>query len=214
MIVPKIKLVKSPPSAASQIKQINFGTAVGITRTLQAAQKAVPAEVQKDFTYRNRWLGSGNPFSIQITRAEAKDNPPTGSIQTRAGWLAKQKIGGEVQAGQRRRTFPYTYDGKEYIAIPSKELRPRGSTKVLSQRYWPSNLKNAFVIKAKDGTLMLAVRFKSGRDFSDISIMYILVPNIEVKKKDAFTPPIEKVVAAQLGPNIGSEIEKALRTAK
>jgi hypothetical protein len=214
MIGISIKEVKRPWDAKSINKQINFGTAVGITKTLKAAQRAVPAEVQKDFTYRNRWLGPSNPFGIQITTASKEDNPPTGSIQTRAGWLAKQKIGGEIEAGQRKRVFPYTFEGKEYIAIPSNELRPHGSAKVLAQRYWPSNLKNAFVIKAKDGTLLLAVRFSVGRDYNDIAIMYVLVPRVDLHAKDAWTPAIEKVVREQLTTNIGNAIETALRTAK
>jgi hypothetical protein len=205
-----IKKTKSPPSAASIIKQINYGTAVGLTRTAKQAQAAVPGEVQKDFTYRNRWLPASNKFGIRITPA-TRDNL-TASIQTAAGWLAKQKIGGTTSAGQRRRTFPYTYDGKEYIAIPSKELRPHGSTKVLIKRLWPGNLKNRFVIKAKDGTLLLAVRFGPGS--KNVAIMYLLVPSVEVKAKDAFTPPIERVVRENLQTNIATEIEKAIKTAK
>lgn len=205
-----IKQTLKRVSAESINKQIDFGTAVGITRTLKQAQPAVQAEVSKDFTYRNKWLPQSNKFGIRITPA----TPQTlsGSIHTDAGWLAKQKIGGSVSAGQRRRTFPYTFEGREYIAVPSKELRPKGSTKVLGKRLWPSNLKNAFVIRAKDGTLLLAVRFGPG--LKNVAIMYVLVEKVEVKRKDAFTPPIEKVVHENLTNNIMTEIEKAIKTAK
>jgi hypothetical protein len=134
------------------------------------------------------------------------------SIQTAAGWLAKQKIGGTAAAGQGRRVFPYWYDGKLYVAIPSTELRPKGSTKVLSRKLWPQNLKNRFVIPLANGNKLLGVRF--GPDRNDVSIMYILVPEVKFKSKDAFTPPIQKVVDRDLHPNVLTAISQALATMK
>lgn len=207
-----VKVVKRPPTAAAIIRQITYGIAVGFTRTAKQAQAAVAPEVSKDFTYRNNWLPASNKFGIRVQTATPQRL--SASIYTAAGWLAKQKIGGTAEANQNRRVFPYKYNGQDYVAVPSSELRPKGSTKVLAKRYWPSNLKNAFVIKAKDGTLLLAVRFRIGRDYNDISIMYILVPRVRFKSKDAFTPPIQRVVDAYLQQNVLREITQAVQNIK
>jgi hypothetical protein len=205
-----LKVTKRPPTAANIIKQITFGTAVGFTKTAKTAQAAVQGEVTHDFTYRNNWLPQGNKFGIRIT--PATPTKLSASIQTAAGWLAKQKIGGTASAGQGRRVFPYFYEGKLYVAIPSEELRPKGSTKVLSRRLWPQNLKNRFVIPLANGNKLLGVRFGPGRN--DVSIMYILVPEVKFKSKDAFTPPIQKVVDRELHANVLTAISQALQTAK
>lgn len=205
-----LKVTKRPPTAANIIKQMNFGTAVGFTKTAKSAQAAVQAEVQHDFTYRNNWLPQGNKFGIRVTPATA--TKLSASIQTQAGWLAKQKIGGTAAAGQGRRVFPYWFDGKLFVAIPSTELRPKGSTKVLSRRLWPQNLKNRFVVPLANGNKLLGVRFGPGRN--DVTIMYILVPEVAFKSKDAFTPPIQRIVDRDLHANVLTAISQALLTAK
>jgi hypothetical protein len=209
-----IKKTKSPPSAASIIKQINYGTAVGLTRTAKQAQAAVQSDVPKQFTYRNRWLPQSNKFGIRITSATPAQL--TASIQTNADWLQKQKEGGNISASADVRTFHYTYAGKRYIAIPSRLLRPKGSTKVISKSLWPSALrrkKGAFVILTRGSkTPILMVRFAPGKD--GYEAMYILKPDVPIKAKDAFTPPIERVVRENLQTNIATGIENALKTAK
>jgi hypothetical protein len=205
-----LKVTKRPPTAANIIKQMTFGTAVGFTKTAKAGQAAVQGEVPHDFTYRNNWLPQGNKFGIRITPATA--TKLTASIQTQAGWLAKQKIGGTATALSGKRVFPYYYQGENYVAIPSTNLRPKGSNKVLSRKFWPNNLKNRFVIKTRSGRMLLAVRFGPGKN--DVVIMYILVPEIKFKSKDAFTPPIQRVVDHDLQANVLAGIEYALRTAK
>jgi hypothetical protein len=206
-----LKVTKRPPTAANIIKQITFGTAVGFTKTAKSAQAAVQGEVTHDFTYRNNWLPQSNKFGIRVKSAKPTDL--TAEIYTAAGWLAKQKIGGTAYAGQGRRVYPYFYNGKLYVAIPSKDLRPQKSTTVLKRSLWPQNLKNRFVFKTKKkGTLVLAVR--TGPAKKDIQIMYILVDAIQFKKKDAFTPPIQKVVDRELHANVLTGISQALATAK
>lgn len=201
------KLVQRP-DMAKILKNVRFGTAMGLTRTAKQGQEAVTDAVRTSFTYRNNWLVPSNKFGIRIKSATRDDL--SAEVKTQATWLKKQKKGGSVTAESPVRQFRYTYDGQEFIARPSKELRPVGSTKVLSKKLWPSALKKPFVIKTKKGVYLLCQRY--GPEPRDIAVMYILDPVVTIKLKDAFYEPIQKVVDKNLQTNIRTGIDRALAT--
>lgn len=199
--------VKGNFSAAAVMKQINYGTAVGLTKTAKEAQAAVVDAVKSDLTYRNNWLPQSNKFGIRVKTA--KPNDLTADVHSNAGWLIKQKIGGQIDADtSNRRVFHYEYEGETYIARPTNVLRPVGSTKVLIKKLWPENLKNKYVIRTKKGTLLLMVRFGPGREGS--VAMYILDKDISIKPKDEFYAPAQKVIKEQLADNVHREVQYAL----
>lgn len=214
MIKTGLRLIKSPPSADKLAKQLDYGTAVGMTKTAKQAQTAIVTATKSGFTTRGSWFQQNNKFGIRVKTAKPTDL--TAAIQTNADWLQKQKEGGHIPASKDVRTFHITYAGKRYIAVPTPELRPHGSTKVLSKSLWPSTLqkrKGAFVIKSrKTGTLVLMVRFAGGKD--GYTPMYILIPDEQIKPKDTFFEPAQQTVDKNLGPNIADAIEQAFKTAK
>jgi len=197
------------PSAEKIAKSLKFGQVRALTQTAKQGQAAVQTAVRSKFTYRNSWLEQSNKFGIRVQSALISQSQPQATVHTAAGWLVKQKVGGGIAGGQsNRRVFPYTYAGVAYIAIPTKQLRPKGSTKVLSKSLWPSNLKNVFVIKTKNsGVLLLMVRFGPKQN---VVPMYVLVKKIDVKAKDAFYEPIQKVLDEHLGPNMVASMQDAL----
>lgn len=201
------KLVKRP-DMDKILKNVRFGTAMGLTRTAKEGQEAVQGAVRSSFTFRNNWLAPSNKFGIRIKPAKRDDL--SAEVKTQATWLKKQGKGGNVTASSRVRQFRYTYNGQEFIARPSKELRPPGSTKVLVKRLWPSALKNPFVTKTKKGVYLLCQRYGPGP--RDIVVMYILDPVVTIKPVDAFYKPIQKVVDRRLNTNIRTGIDRALAT--
>lgn len=207
----KLKLTQRPPTAAKIMKQFRFGAATGLTKTATEGQSAVVGAAKGAFNVRGRWFEKGMRYGIKIQRATP--SKLTATVQTRAGWLKKQQIGGNVTAGQKARVFPYEYNGQTYIAIPSKALRPRGSKKLIwPRKLWPSNLKKPFVIKDKKGRLLLMTRFMEGKQ--GVEVMYILVPDVDIKKVDTWQKPLDTVIKRRLSLNIGEGIEKAFATMK
>jgi hypothetical protein len=96
MIKTGIRLIKSPPSADKLGKQLDYGTAVGMTKTAKQGQVAVQSATRSGFTTRGSWLAQQNKFGIRVKSATPKDL--TAAIQTNADWLQKQKEGGHIDA--------------------------------------------------------------------------------------------------------------------
>lgn len=205
------KLVERPPSAAKIIKNMNFGIAVGLTETAKQGQRAVQGSLKSSFTLRGGWTDQSNKFGIKIKPAKRDDL--TAEVRTNADWIEKQKKGGSVSGTKPGRTFKYRYGGETYIARPTRELRPKGSTKVLKREVWPSTLrkkKGTFVIKAKSGSLLLMNRFADGP--GGLTSLYILDPVITIKPVDTFEEPITKVVNRRLTANIEAGLKRAFAT--
>ena len=191
------KIIQRPPSAESIVKQINFGTAVGLTKTAKQGQKAVQDALHSKFTIRNKWPEVG-PLSIKITSAtKAKLEA---EIKTAARFLPLQESGGPK--------IPY----KNFLAIPTKNARSTPTAKIPKAKL-PKNLQNAFILTTKSGTKLLCIRKFKGKNKGVIP-MYLLVPKAQIKSAHIFYDPIHRVVAQNLSKNISEGIDNALKTAK
>ena len=189
------KLVKAPPSADKILKNINYGTAVGLTKTAKEGQSAVVGALQGAFTIRNGWWRQNTPVGIKVKPA-TKTNLKA-EIYTNAHFLPVHEQGGTK--------IPY----KNYIAVPTKFAQPNKSRRI-PQANLPKNLVGAFVITS-NGTRLLVVRRTRGKN-KGIVPMYVLTKKAKEKKVDIWEKPIEKVIHRRLNANVEREVTKALAT--
>ena len=189
------KIVQRPPSAEKIIKQLLYGTAVGLTKTAKEAQAAVQGSARGKFTIRNRWLEQQTPVGIKIKPAMPTN--PVAEVYTKAPFGPRQEFGGTK--------IPY----KHWLAIPiTGTARPTKSS-MIPKRNLPRSLQNAFVLTTKKGTTLLCVRKARGKN-KGIVPMYVLVTRVQVKRTNWFHDPIEKVVRRRMMSIIDREIGIAL----
>jgi hypothetical protein len=194
MIGVGIRLVQRPPSAAEIFKQVNFGTAVGITKTTKRAQAAVKDALRGNFTIRNKWPDIG-PYAIKVKTATKTDT--AGEIYTNADWLVAHEKGGTKTARGGR------------VAIPTDKVRlsKRG---IIQRNQRPRNLKNTFVMQTKNGPV-LAQRISRGKN-KGIKILYGLEKSVRIKRVSVFYEPIDNIVRRFLNSDIRDGVSFALKT--
>jgi hypothetical protein len=200
-MIPNVKIKQSglPPLTGAQIdKQIKYGTAVGLTKTIKAGQAAVVDSMRDKFTLRGSWFQQSSRVGIKVKTAKPSDL--TAEVTTLADWLLKQKKGGNV--------FPF----RNYLAIPTSNVK-RSKRDVVTKANRPKNLKKSFVITTKNGRHILFQRKGRGKR-SDIVAMYVLVPKVNIKPTDTFFSPADEIAKKHLTKNITAAIEKAIATAK
>jgi len=190
------------PPAAKLIKQLNYGTAVGLTRTAKEGQAAVQGALRGKFTIRNRWLDN-SPIAIKITPATQATQ--FAEVYTKAPFMQRQDEGGEK--------IPY----KNYLAVPVIGGARPSKGALIPKRNLPANLQNAFVIVTKQGKRLLCIRkgkagrrSRKNRGTDGIVVMYFLEKAVKVKKADVFLQPIQKVVDRRLLANVSEEVDKAI----
>jgi hypothetical protein len=180
------------------LKSMRFGVANALTQTAKQAQAGVQGQLRGTFTLRGKWFEQGNRFGIKVKPATPANL--TAKVSTLADWLTKQEEGGTQT--------PF----RNFFAIPTENVRPKGSTKIIRGALKPARLKNSFVVKSKKaGVSLLVQRFGRGRK-KQTRIMYILVPRIHVKAVQVFYDPIEKVVRRRLNSNLQKYVQEALNT--
>jgi hypothetical protein len=193
------KKISSTFSADKINKQIDFGTAVGLTKTAKEGQTAVIGALKGSFTLRGTWFQPSSKVGIRIKPA-TKTNLKA-EITTAADWILKQIKGGQY--------FPFKGN---MLAIPTENVR-RNKRMIIPRGQRPLRLQKAFVIKTAGGASILFQRKGRGKK-KDLVAMYILVPKVLIHAVDTFYEPIQKVVDRRLLKNIGDGIEMAFKTAK
>lgn len=179
------------------MKQINFGTAVGLTQTAKDGQKASQQSLRSTFTIRNKWPEVG-PLAIKITPAtKAKLQS---AIHTNAEFLIPHETGKDK-----------TGRGGHRLGVPSVMLRPQGSRKILRAGMRPKALLasgKAFVLHTKRGDVIAQVKGKGQR----LVVLYGLEPKVRIRKRSTFYEPIDKVVKRNLHRNVMNGIQRAFAT--
>ncbi|MBV9217352.1 MAG: hypothetical protein JO053_14380 [Acidobacteria bacterium] len=204
-------LTQGPPPASKVTKQLNYGSAVALTKTAKEGQAASVSALKVKFTLRNRWFEQQTPLGIKITPA----TPATqfSEVKTAAYFLPRQDQGGTK--------IPY----KKFLAIPIIPNARPSKTALIPSKNLPKNLKNAFELVTKTGTRLLCIRNSSGRGRGKFSAlpqnggrqtsglvpMYILVKKSTIKSADVFHKPIELTVKERLPGNMAREINLAFR---
>jgi hypothetical protein len=196
MVAFSSKIVQSPPSAEKIYKNIQFGTAVGLTKTAKEAQSAVLAALQSTFTLRGTWFQANNRFGIKIKPATKDDL--SAEVRTMADWLKIHEDGGIKHAQSGR------------LAVPTENVR-RNKRYIIPRNQRPKGLAGkAFVLMTKKGPV-LAQRISRGKRKGMI-VLYGLEGSARIKKQPTFHDPIQKVVDHRLTKNIEAGIQNALDT--
>jgi hypothetical protein len=179
------------------VKQLEFGTAVGLTQTAKDGQKAVQDALRGTFTIRNKWPEIG-PYAIKIKPATKNDL--SSEVRTAADWLAVHETGGDKTAKSGD------------VAVPTDQVR-RNKRLIIPRGQRPKGLgAKVFVLQTKHGPV-LAQRISRGKR-KGLIILYGLEKSVRIKKQSTFFSPIEAIVKRNLDKNIKAGIQKALATAR
>jgi len=190
------RVINNLPSAEKIMKNIDFGTAKGLTKTAKQGQSAVVDALQSNFTLRGTWFNQNMRHGIKITPAR-KDKLQS-SVHTLADWLEPHETGKDKTPRGGNLAVPTDQVRRNKRSIIPKGQRPRG----LAAR--------AFVLQTKKGPV-LAQRLIKGKR-KGLIILYGLEPQVKIKKRPTFRVPIEKVVKSNLKSNIAEGINDAIRT--
>lgn len=195
----KARMINNLPSAAKIIKNLDFGTAVGLTKTAKEGQAAVFGAVKGAFKGPNNWLKS--PVGIKITPATPRTM--RSEVKTSAKFMPVQDAGGIK--------LPYG----NHLCIPANKGPLHGKRRI------PANMRpkalmdsgKGFITTTKSGTKIMGVRgLKSRGKYAGFTIMYVMVKKANIKAAKVFHDPIQKVVDRRLKINIRNSIDHALKT--
>ena len=179
------------------MRQSDFGTAVGLTKTAKQAQDAVVSSLRSTFTLRGNWFEQRNKFGIKIT--PARKDKLQAEVKTAADWLEAHEEGTD-KTGQGR------------LAIPTDQVR-RNKRMIIPRGQRPKGLASkAFILETKKGPV-LAQRLMKGKR-KGLIILYGLEKTVKIKKRSTFHEPIKKVVKSNLKDNIRTGIAMAFATAR
>jgi len=190
------RVINNLPSAEKIMKNIDFGTAKGLTKTAKQGQSAVVDALQSNFTLRGTWFNQNMRHGIKITPAR-KDKLQS-SVHTLADWLEPHETGKDKTPRGGNLAVPTDQVRRNKRSIIPKGQRPRGLA------------AKAFVLQTKKGPV-LAQRLIKGKR-KGLIILYGLEPQVKIKKRPTFRVPIEKVVKSNLKSNIAEGINDAIRT--
>jgi len=201
MIGLKIIQTLKPPSWQNIVKQLEFGTAGGLTKTAKDAQQGVVSALQGTFTLRGNWWNQSNKFGIKVKPATKNDL--SSEVRTAADWLELHETGGDKTGRSGGR-----------ITVPTDNVR-RNKRLIIPRAQRPQALKgkNSFIATNTRGETILYRRVGRGKN-QKIVALYILEKKVRIRKQSTFYAPIEAIVKRNLDTNRRAGIQKALATAK
>lgn len=178
------------------MQNINFGTAMGLTKTAKEGQAAVKGALKATFTLRGSWYEASNKFGIRIKPAKRDDL--SAEVRTNADWLEPHETGKDKTARGGSVAVPTDQVRRNKRAIIPRAQRPKGLT------------GKAFKLMTRRGPV-LAQRMKSGKR-KGLVILYGLEQRVKIRKQSTFYEPIKKVVDRRVVRNVRDGIDTALKT--
>lgn len=157
-------------------KAMPFVTALALTRTAQAVQKAIILRIPRIFKVTKKWWLKQQPTGIKIKPARKGINP-TSEVYTKAHWGLRQEEGGIKT--------PYT---GEHILVPTKAVpkygrKAGGAAKIIAGKK-AIHHNGSPIIRLKSGKKVIARRKTKKR--SPIEIMYNVVPKAVIHARWGF----------------------------
>lgn len=193
-----VRVINRLPKADKIIKNIRYGTAVGLTKLAKEGQAASVGAIKGSFTTRGNWYQASNKFGVRIKSATPAKLQS--QVHTAADWLEPHERGGDKRARG---------GGRLAVAV---DARPNKAARIPSRftiRALKNN-KNVFKLKTAKGDIIVQ-RVTRGKN-KGLRVLYGLEPRVKVKKRSTFHEPIEKVVKRRGRLVINREINQALRT--
>ncbi len=189
------RIIKRPDFAKIS-RNIDFGTAMGLTETAKQAQAASIGAIKGTFVTRGNWMEPSNRFGIRIE--PATKTKLRAVVKTQANWLKHHEEGTDKR-GQGGN-----------VAVPTAEVR-RNKRQIIPKAQRPRGLgAKVFKLMTKHGPV-LAQRMKRGPR-KGVVVLYGLEGSVKIRKRSTFHEPIQKVVDRRLKQNITAGIRKALAT--
>jgi len=191
----KARITQMPPPLSKVIKQLNYGTAVGLTKTAKEGQTAVVGALKGTFILRGSWWQQSNRFGIRIK--PATPGSLQSEVRTAADWLEPHETGRDKTARSGR------------VAVPTDQVR-RNKRQIIPQAQRPRGLKGkAFLIQTRKGPV-LAQRIRRGPR-KGLVVLYGLESHVKIRKQSTFYEPIDKVVRRRGRAIIDREIGNAFQ---
>lgn len=198
-------------------KQIQFATARALTKTAQAVQQAVRAEMPSRFTLRRQWIVQG----IRITPA-TKANL-TATIYSKDAFMERQEAGGIKMGTPGGGDFSSTSlqqpKGKRVrpamgrVAVPTDKVR-RNKSEIIRKSELPAGLgERGFVIGKPGDTQYLAKRFAKGKR-AGLQILYVLKRSTRIKPRLGLRDIGIDVVRSKFAEIFSQSLSDAIATAK
>lgn len=176
-------------------KQAPFAVALALTRTAQAAQKALVASLPQKFVIRNGWFAKG----IRVESARKADWPhPRAAVYSKDKFAALQETGG-------------TKIGKSggSVAVPVKVRRTPKQT--LPPSRWPGALLRKpghFVLQTARGPVL------ARRRGAKVEVLYGFERSVKVKPRLGMVSTVQNVARKRFAHEFEKALAQALRTAR
>lgn len=180
-------------------KQLPFGIARGLTKTVKGAQSEILSTVPREFTVRGNWLKPSNKFGIKIKPATKRDL--TAEVGTNADWLKLHESGGTKKPSGSN------------IAIPTVNVK-RTKRDIIRRAQRPNALrgKRDVVLKTKKGAVLFQRKFKGKR--SKLVPLYNLESRARIRQNSTVKKPGLKFIRRHLVRNISESLNDAMKNAK
>jgi len=176
-------------------KPMPFATALALTRTAQAVQKAIILRIPRIFNVTKKWWLKQQPTGIKIKPAK-KGISPTSEVYTKAHWGLRQEEGGIKT--------PHT---GAHILVPTKIVpkygrKAGGAAKIIAGKKAIKHSGNP-IITLRSGKKVIARR--KGKKRNPIEIMYHVVPKAVINARWGF----KMTAKAQALRHFPRELKKA-----
>ncbi len=202
------------PRVVDTTKQLRFAGILALTRTAVAAKDNVKANLQKEFTLRNRWTQGG----IRIT--PAKREPQPFSEVWSADWFIAQHETGIRRKPPGTGDFQIPSFIRQVAGLPEDKLIKRNLRakslfdKIQSGARLPKIAGHRpFLAIAVDAGLGIFVR--SSGDRLPIRLLYKIQDEpVEIDKNVWFFPVVDKTFDQEFDGIYSKAVVEALRTAR
>lgn len=225
------------PSAEKINAKLEWGISRGLTRTAQAAQKAVLNHLHRSgtFTIRGRWTEPQTKYGIKITAASKTRQ--YSEVRTAANWLTMHQKGGikrpisggsamasdllkatrtvtrgknrgQVRPAVGKKRAGALAMARQSLAIPTREVR-YNKRAIIRAAMRPRRLKNTFKAAINFGGKTVEGLWK--RVGRNIRLAYRLIGQGRIRKVPTFFEPIQKTIARHRTEFIEAEVAKAMK---
>lgn len=195
-------------------RQVPFAMSRALNDTAREIQRDIRFEMPRNFKIRRQWVLKG----IQVKPSTKRDL--RAMVFSKDKFMGRQEYGGDKAS---RDTRVWRFGNK--VAVPLPAAKGGSKSGIVPKRFWPENLPDPFVLKAKDGREYLAIRAKAKRFTgpmlpgkraakTDVVLMYVLEDEITVRDRLQMREIGNRVVRDRFDKLFGQALGRALASAR